>query len=181
MTEEVEVLKIVTGRLDVAGIPYMVTGSMALNYYAVPRLTRDIDLVAELSVADADRLGDIFGDDFDLGRATVRESVERRTTFHLIHTTLVVKVDVVVRKDSEYRRTEFARRRRVTVDGHPFFIVTPEDLLISKLDWARDTHSEVQLRDARNLVGAVRELDREYLDEWITRLGLQALYREVSR
>jgi hypothetical protein len=58
----------VTRRLDAAGIPYMVTGSMALNYYAVPRMTRDIDLVAELAVADADRLGDILGDDFYLER-----------------------------------------------------------------------------------------------------------------
>jgi hypothetical protein len=181
VTEEIEVLKIVTGRLDAAGIPYMVTGSMALNYYAVPRMTRDIDLVAELSVADADRMGELFGNDFYIDRGTVRESIERRTTFNLIHTTLVVKVDIVVRKDSEYRRTELARRRRVIFEGHTFFVVAPEDLLISKVDWARDTRSEMQLEDVRNLVLAVPEMDRSYLEEWTARLGLGALYREVSR
>ena len=45
MTEELEVLSIVTRRLDSAGIGYMVTGSMAASYYAVPRMTRDVDLV----------------------------------------------------------------------------------------------------------------------------------------
>lgn len=162
MNEEFEVLKIVSGRLDAAGIPYMVTGSMALNYYAVPRMTRDVDLVAELSVTDAGRFCDAFCDDFYLERETVRESIERRAAFNVIHTTLVVKVDVVVRKDSEYRRTEFARRRRVTREAHPFLIVAPEDLLISKLDRARDTRAEAQMKDARTLVLAMPELDRSY-------------------
>jgi hypothetical protein len=179
VSEELEVLKVVTGRLDAAGIRYMVTGSMALNYYAVPRMTRDIDLVVELSVADADRVCDLFQDDFYVEPETVRESVEKRGTFNLIHTPLLVKVDLVVRKDTEYRRTEFTRRRRVSLEGHPFFIVAPEDLVISKLDWARDTRSEVQLADARNLLRSVPGLDRPYLERWTARLGLQALYRDV--
>jgi hypothetical protein len=52
LTEELEVLRIVAERLEPAGIPYMLTGSMAANYYAVPRMTRDIDLVVELSLVD---------------------------------------------------------------------------------------------------------------------------------
>src|SRR5439155_23413751 len=60
MSEELDVLKMVTGRLDAAGIPYMVTGSMALNYYAVPRMTRDVDVVAELGIADVNRVAELF-------------------------------------------------------------------------------------------------------------------------
>ena len=44
MSEELEVLKTVTSRLEGAGISYMLTGSMAANFYTVPRLTRDIDM-----------------------------------------------------------------------------------------------------------------------------------------
>jgi hypothetical protein len=52
VTEELEVLAIVAGRLESEGIPYMVTGSIAASYYAVPRMTRDIDLVVELSAGN---------------------------------------------------------------------------------------------------------------------------------
>jgi hypothetical protein len=180
MSEELEVLKIVTGRLDAEGIPYMVTGSMAVNYYGVPRMTRDVDVVIELSVADLDRVCELFQDEFYLEREAARESIERRTTFNVIHHVLVVKVDFVVRKDTEYRRTEFARRRRVSWEAHPFLIVAPEDLIISKLEWAKDTHSEVQLGDVRNLLRSVPEIDRAYVEQWTTRLGLEPLYREVS-
>jgi hypothetical protein len=66
------------------------------------------------------------------------------------------------------------------VDGHELFIVAPEDLVISKLDWARDTRSETQLGDVRSILGSVPDLDHAYLAEWIATLGLDALYREVS-
>ena len=101
MSQELEILQMVTTRLAESNIPYMVTGSIAMNYYAVPRMTRDIDIVA------------------------------------------------------------------------------PEDLILSKLDWAKDSHSEIQLSDVRNLLAAVPQLDHDYLAGWAERLGLQELYREV--
>lgn len=180
VTEELEVLVIVTERLDSARIPYMVTGSMAVNYYAVPRMTRDIDIVIEVSSADVDRLTGLFRDEFYLEPETVRQATTERTTFNVIHMRSVVKVDFIIRRESEYRREEFRRRRRVTLGDGAVFIVAPEDLIISKLDWARESRSEVQLRDVRNLLAAVPALDREYLAQWVRRLGLDSLYGEVA-
>ena len=48
MLEETEVLKLVCKTLDESNIPYMLTGSFAANFYATPRMTRDIDLVIEI-------------------------------------------------------------------------------------------------------------------------------------
>ena len=45
-------------------------------------------------------------------------------------------------------------------------IVAPEDLIISKLDWMRETRSEVQLADVRNLLRSVPDLDNRYLAQW---------------
>ena len=58
-------------------------------------------------------------------------------------------------------------------------MVAPEDLIISKLEWARESHSEVQLADVRHLQTAVEGLDRDYLGRWIHCLHLESLYREV--
>lgn len=167
-------------RLADAGIPYMVTGSTAANFYAVPRMTRDIDIVVELSERDVGRVVEIFQEDFYMEREPVLEAIRGRGAFNIIHTAHVIKVDFVVRKDSDYRREEFSRRRRVAVEGHDLFMVAPEDLIISKLDWARETRSEVQLADVRNLLACVEGLDRDYLAHWTNRLGLDSLYREVS-
>lgn len=181
MGEEVDVLKLVAQRLDEAGIPYMVTGSMAIAFYAIPRMTRAVDLVVELSADDTNRLCALLASsEFYVDPDTVREAVGRHTTFNVIHERLIVKVDFVIRKDTDYRRTEFSRRRRLPFEGYPLFVVAPEDLIISKLDWTRDTHSAVQLGDVRELLRSVPGLDRAYLDDWIARLGLTALYQEVT-
>lgn len=99
----------------------------------------------------------------------------------MIHNALVVKVDCVVRKDSEYRRGEFARRRPVAIAGQQVFLVALEDLILSKLDWAKESRSQTQLGDVRNLLKSVHGLDTACLNHWAERLGLATLYQEVSR
>jgi hypothetical protein len=180
VTEELEVLKLVTRRLAAAGIPYMMTGSMAANFYAMPRMTRDIDLVVEVDEQAGDRIVAGFQDEFYVDREAVQSAVKSRGTFNMIHTAYLVKVDMVVRKDTEYRRTEFARRRPVAVEGHEFFIVAAEDLVLSKLEWAKDSRSEVQLQDVRNVLRSQQGLDREYLSYWVEQLGVAELYREMA-
>lgn len=180
VSDELDILKSVTARLDAAGIPYMVTGSMAANYYTTPRMTRDIDLVVELSGEDIDRVVRLFQDEYYIDRDMVQQAVQHHAMFNMIHNALVVKVDCVVRKETEYRREEFSRRRPVTIAGRLMSIVSPEDLILSKLDWARDSRSQMQLDDVRNLLTSVKGLDMAYLTRWADRLGLSSLYREVS-
>ena len=180
MSEEFDVLKLVATRLALADIPYMVTGSMALNYYATPRMTRDIDIGVELSPEGVDRVVQAFRDDFYLDRAMIEEAGKTRGMFNIIHRGFVIKVDFIVRKDSEYRRVEFGKKRWVTVEDLDLCLVAPEDLILSKLEWAKDSRSERQLDDVRNLLASVQDLDKDYLVRWADRLSLGALYREVG-
>jgi hypothetical protein len=181
VSDELDVLKSVTAQLEGAGIPYMVTGSMAANFYAVPRMTRDIDIVIELSEREVDRVTRLFQQEFYIDRDMVQRAVRDHAMFNMIHNALVVKVDCVVRKETEYRREEFSRRRAVSVAGQRVFIVSPEDLILSKLDWAKESRSQMQLDDVRNLLRSVQGLDTEYLNRWADRLGLTTLYQEVRQ
>ncbi|MCY3955411.1 MAG: hypothetical protein OXF47_05400 [Nitrospira sp.] len=179
MSQELEILQMVTTRLAEANIPYMVTGSIAMNYYAVPRMTRDIDIVVELFEEGVEETVRLFQGDFYVDREMVQEAVKNRLMFNVIHHAYMIKVDLIVRKNSDYRKEEFSRRRTVKVEDHSLHIVAPEDLILSKLDWAKDSHSEIQLSDVRNLLAAVPQLDHDYLVGWADRLGLRDLYREV--
>lgn len=50
----------------------MVTGSMAANFYTVPRMTRDIDLVIELSEPDVDPVTRLFQLEYYIDRDMVQ-------------------------------------------------------------------------------------------------------------
>ncbi|MDO8141843.1 MAG: hypothetical protein Q6358_10130, partial [Candidatus Brocadiales bacterium] len=72
MINELEVLKIVVKRLESAGIPYMITGSIAANFYTTPRMTRDIDIVIEIGENNAEVLFSLFSDDFYIDKDSIR-------------------------------------------------------------------------------------------------------------
>src|SRR5260370_6778072 len=147
MQNELDIVRDVSQRLDGAGIAYMLTGSMAMNYYAQPRMTRDIDIVVALSLKDADTIIRVFTPDYYVSREAVSDSIARESLFNLIHQESIIKVDCIVRKGTPYRRAEFERRQRIAIENFNTWIASKEDLIVSKLYWARDSRSEQQLRD----------------------------------
>ncbi len=161
-----------------AHIDYMLTGSVAMNFYAQPRMTRDIDVVVELSEQDVDKLIAACAAEYYVARESVERAVARRSIFNMIHDESVIKVDCIVRRNEIYRRTEFARRKQVTISDFTTWIVSREDLIISKLVWAKDSHSEMQLRDVKNLLTG--GYDESYINEWTTKLGLDELWQKVK-
>jgi hypothetical protein len=174
---ELDIIRDVSQRLDEAGLGYMLTGSMAMNYYAQPRMTRDIDMVIALRPEDAKLVVKLFEKDYYISREAVESSIAHQSLFNLIHNESVIKVDCIVRKSSEYRLNEFKRRQRIKIQDFETWIVSKEDLIISKLAWAKDSHSELQLRDVKNLAGT--GCDRAYIERWTTELDLASLWREI--
>ena len=178
MTENLElaVLSDVVSRLESADFKYMLTGSVAMNYYAEPRMTRDIDIVVALAITDAEKVIEIFREAYYLSPDVVVEAVHGRKMFNLVHYESVVKIDLIIRKESEYRRLEFDRRQQIRVGELVTWIVSKEDLILSKLSWAQNSKSELQLKDVRNLLATEPDLD--YLREWSSRLDLDLLLKE---
>lgn len=178
MASELDVLAIVGDRLTARGISFMLTGSFAMAHYAMPRMTRDLDIVVALGLADVPAVVTAFSGDFYVDADTVASAIAAERLFNLMHYGSGIKIDLIVRKSSEYRLLEFSRRRRVEMGPIETWIVSREDLILSKLVWARDGASELQLRDVRQLlVGAV---DTDYLLEWAAILGVQSLLEEAT-
>jgi len=177
-TPELLALRDVCARLDGAGIAYMLTGSLAMSFYARPRMTRDIDLVVVLDSAQAGKLTAALGSEYHADGDAIAAALRNGRPWNIVHVPSVVKIDLIPRKESAYRRMEFERRRRVELAGVVLWIVSLEDLILSKLEWSRETRSEQQRRDIRLLLEG--PLDRTYLDEWAARLDLAGLLKEVE-
>ncbi len=95
--------------------------------------------------------------------------------------TWIIKADLVVRRQSPYRELEFTRRRTMVVGDLSVAVVSPEDLILSKLDWARTSASASQYQDVAQLLAAVSGLDIDYLEHWAGTLGVLEQLRELGR
>lgn len=173
MSAELEVLQDAIARLEGAGIAYMLTGSVALSYYAEPRMTRDVDLVVELAGRDPKAVVALFAADYYVSESDVARAIASRAMFNVLHLAKLVKLGFIVRKDMPYRRREFGRRKRVPMPGFEAWIVSREDLILSKLAWARESGSELQLRDVRALLAG--SADEAYLRGSAEDLSVAAL------
>lgn len=178
MKNETDILRDLSGKFAQADIAYMLTGSFAMNYYAQPRMTRDLDVVVQLAAHDADKLVHSFGTEYYVAIESVHAAIAHESSFNLIHFESVIKIDCIVRKKSAYRRLEFERRQQIKIQDFTTWIVSKEDLILSKLYWARDSHSETQLRDVKNLLAT--DYDATYLKRWAKELGLESLLLECS-
>lgn len=179
MSEELEVLKKVTGKLNEASIPYMISGSVAMNFHAQPRMTRDIDIVIVLNQDNIRSFIDIFKTEFYLDEETIKEEVKRAGMFNLIHNKYIVKIDFIIQKNDEFSHTAFERRLKIDIDGVKVYISSAEDLILAKLNWAKDSMSEMQLRDVVNIKNFAKDIDCSYIDNWVKKLGLREIYKKA--
>lgn len=179
MLSELDLLLDVTQRLEKNGFEYMLTGSMALNYYAQPRMTRDIDIVLGFVLNDLKKLPQLFGEDFYFSETAAKDAVLHQSSFNVIHNEGLIKIDFMIRKREEYRQVEFDRRQRIEVKDQKLWIVSKEDLILSKLEWARESQSKRQLSDVENLLAT--GADQTYLKTWSQKLNLTDMLTRVSQ
>ncbi len=165
MRTERELLVDCLERLNRSGISYMLVGSMASNYWGVPRSTHDLDFVLALQEADVEPLAVAFGEGFFIQPESIHNAFSPPYQFNALDELSALKVDFWVLKNDSFERCAFERRRAATLFGTPAWVISAEDLILHKLYWNNLTPSERQLGDAAGvyaLQGPV--LDVAYLE-----------------
>ena len=167
------------GRLE---IPYAVVGSYASSAWGEPRMTRDIDIVIHLSSEQIESLYREFSDpSFYVSQAAIKEAVERRSQFNVIHPASGNKIDFMIAASNDPTGNELARRQLVefdsTVSG---YVAAPEDVILGKLNYYREGGSEKHLRDIKGILKVTgHTLNRDYLERRASERGLTEFWQTI--
>lgn len=181
VNENLSVLQEVIAALSRLGIPYALGGSWASSLFGKMRFTHDADLTAEPFPGREAALVASFGEDYYVSLPAVEEAVRNRSSFNIIHLPSGFKVDVFVRKDRPFEQSAMARRQARSLPDNPqtsLFLVSPEDIILFKLEWFR-LGGETSERQWRDVLGVFEiqgdRLDQAYLDHWAGQLGVADL------
>lgn len=180
MNEQLELVKQIAARLHKSKIPYMLTGSMAQAVYSTPRMTRDIDIIIEISLTDVDQFVELFANDCYIDKDSVKQAILKDGMFNIIHNDSLIKADFIIRKNDIYRKNEFSRKQTIDIEGTTINVVAPEDLILSKLLWGKNSQSEFQFRDVTQLIQSIPELNWDYLKKWALTLGIDKLLNKTK-
>lgn len=171
-----------TAKLAAAGVPNMVVGSFASSFHGVPRSSQDLDLVIDPQAESLRRfLSDLPPEDYYADTDAALDALRRRGQFNVIDMATAWKADLIVRKARPFSMEEMRRRVEGNMLGAQVFVASPEDTLISKLEWAQQGGgSQLQLRDVSGIL-QVRgdDLDIGYIERWVADLGLGELWRSI--
>jgi hypothetical protein len=170
-------------RLNSIPVPYMVTGSMASNYWGTPRSTHDIDLVIQLDALTVSALVKAFASDFFIQEPVIRSAmVQPPRTFNAIDNRSSFKIDFWLLKLDPFDQAMFARRVCHKYHDVDAWFATAEDVILSKLRWQKDFPSQQQLLDIAGIVNVQSDkLDVDYLRHWAKTLGVdETLERLLS-
>jgi hypothetical protein len=166
-----KLLKEISKILTNLNIPYLVTGSLAYNVYTLPRSTRDIDLIIELFEKDVPEFINALEGNYYFNQQSIYDEVKRRGMFNIIHLHSSYKIDLILRSNDPFEIAKFQRRKAMVLFGINIYVISLEDLVISKIRWIQQLESELHKRDVLVLLQSP-EVDLNYIREWCNRLNL---------
>lgn len=177
-----DLLRLVAEAFEEAGAEYLFVGAVASTAYGEPRLTLDIDVVAGIGTVHLPRfLARFASPDFYVSREAAEEAVRTRRTFNIIHISSGLKVDVIVRKEDDFDRSRFSRKKNLAVfPDRVASFASPEDVIIKKMEFFLKGGSDKHLRDIAGIIKVSGEsLDKGYIEQWSARKGLMEIWRMI--
>jgi hypothetical protein len=171
--------------LESQQVPYMIVGSLASSQYGISRDTKDADIVVELGGQSITAVTGALGDAFRLDPQIMFETVTG-TTRHVVNVPSVhFAIEFFRLSDDPYDRERFARRRRIHFPqlSRDAFVSTPEDVVVTKLQWAARASRGKDRDDLRDVlaVWGTDRFDWDYIHRWSDEHGTRDVLEEILK
>ncbi len=175
-------LKKITKILRKLKIPYLVTGGVAIVVWGRPRYTADIDIIIELHKDKIQKLASELIKEGYVDEDTISQAIKYQSEFNFIDNATGVKVDFWMLENSDFDKSRLKRARVKKMFGENIIFSSPEDLILKKLLWFKESKSTRQLEDIHSVIAIIKDqLDYKYLRKWATKLKTIDILEELIR
>lgn len=159
-------LKKICGRYDVE-IVFM--GGLAASFYGRPRATYDIDGIIDIETERINNFLKVlqrYGLEYD--KKSPVKFINKLPFITLFTKKYKLYIDLFIAKN-KYQTAIIKRAKKIKLDNVFINIITPEDLILLKLQTGRERDTE----DVRNILTEnYKILDIGYLKKWAVSLGV---------
>ncbi|MDQ1355568.1 MAG: hypothetical protein QG657_5878 [Acidobacteriota bacterium] len=187
LAEPVQITSQIAQELDRLGISYFVGGSLASSLHGVPRATQDVDIVVDIETRHIVELVKAFEAEFYIDADMIRDAIQHRSSFNIIHLGTMFKADIFVLNPDEASQEEMKRRKQYQVSDSPrqvLFLASAEDVILHKLYWFQ-LGGGVSERQWNDVLGVMRvqfeTLDHYYLENAAQKRGIFELLQKAIK
>jgi Nucleotidyltransferase of unknown function (DUF6036) len=176
MDISLDITTLVIAALSRSAVPHVMVGSFARNFHAFPRSTKDADIVLALDVAALNRFEAELGNEFLLDPQTTFETNTGTFRHTLVHKATEFKTELFLLSQDAFDQERFRRRLKINFNGHTTFVLTAEDVIVTKLRWLR----KKDVDDIRDVIAVKSSaLDWNYIHRWTEIHGTRAKLDEI--
>lgn len=166
--------------LESLKLTYIVVGAYSVNMYALPRATKDADVLVELTPESYRQLREAVAGRYQFDDQIQFETITGKVRYVARPVGSTYMIDLFEMADDPHDASRMARRRRVEYEGQPMWVPTKEDVLITKLRWYHRAGRLKDGSDIQNLLDARgQEMDWDYVYEWAERHDTRELLDEL--
>jgi len=179
---ETDVIKKIITDLEKRKIPYLISGGFAVNVWGRIRTTHDLDVIIAVTTKDIEALKKIFvSDEFYFPEEAAKDAVLLKSTFNVIHHETGLKIDFWILQDGIFGKSQMRRRVKAKFLGQPIYFVSPEDLILIKLKWYKESESDRHFFDALSVYQTQKRLNKKYLKKWTELLGVSEIFNKLLK
>ncbi len=164
-------------------IEYIITGGMAVCVWGRPRATFDVDIIVKIIESKVIPLTRAFKKISKAGYADedmAKEAIKNKGEFNFIDPSSGLKVDFWVTKEDERSSAEFKNKRTIKINNQNIYFISPEDLILSKLEWRNLGAGEKHIIDAASILKISGDnLKMDYIKKWVKKLDVESEFKEL--
>jgi hypothetical protein len=163
---------------ELYSIPYYLTGSLAVSVYvSKTQVAQGIEVVADIKFRQVLALVSFLEKTFDVKEGAIRDAIEQRGSFPLLHHDTLQQIDVTLPAYRAYSqvRQERAQRHALEQGSRAFYVASPQDTILTLLeryDGGGQRYQHVWEAILDLLVQQGSALDLAYLRLWATSLDV---------
>lgn len=166
--------------LEQLEVDYYIGGSIASTAYGISRPTQDADVIADIHSHHVALLVKLLEGQYYIDAGMIRDAIRRRSSFNIIYLDTMLKIDIFIPKAHPFAQQERRRAQLATIEEgtRPFYLSSPEDIILNKLEWYRmgDSVSQRQWGDVLGVLHRQKStLDFAYLHHWAGNLQVTDL------
>ena len=175
-----EIVRHVVARLESLRMSYVIVGSFATNLYGVTRATKDADFVVQIPPGQLVKVIESLEPELECDRQIKFESVTGTRKIELQDPETAFTVELFWHSDDPHDQERFARRQKYSLFGHEVWMLSREDVVVTKLHWLLRANRPKDRIDIKSVIAVQGDaIDWPYVESWCDRHGTRMLLDQI--
>lgn len=178
-----DVLLSITDVFNKHRINYFVTGSLAVAFYGRERSSHDFDFKLSISPKNASLLLSSLkklSSEYSYDQDSIFNAIKTKSQANILYLPENLKIDLWFNNDNAFDKERFKRKIAQIVSGQNIYFASPEDMILIKLSWFKQSGSDRHLTDAASIWQTQKNLDQKYLSAWAKKLIVVKLLKQLK-